>query len=131
MIVVDSSVWIAYFKNQPRQFAELFTEIIDSGDDIVIIPIILSEILSGFKSDLDFNKALKVMELIPIIPVSNKDHIEAAKLFRHLRKNGLTIRGVVDCLIAHMCINTQSMLLTVDKDFTQIAKHSSLKLVEV
>ncbi len=128
MIVVDSSVWISYFKNRPVGIAELLSQAINSGEDLAIIPMILSEVLSGFKQDQDYKDAFKVLTQVPNLPLTVETHIEAAQMYRHLRKKGITVRGVVDCLIAQVCINTRSPLLTLDKDFKRIANYTSLSL---
>ena len=54
--------------------------------------------------------------------------VEAASLFRFLREKGVTIRKPNDCLIAVICILNSIELVHNDKDFTNIAKHTSLKI---
>jgi len=130
MIVVDSSVWISYFNNKPVEIAELLSQALNHGEDVAIIPMILSEVLSGFKNDQDFKDAFKVLTRVPILPLTVETHIEAAQMYRHLRKKGITVRGVVDCIIAQACIDTQSPLMTLDKDFRRIANYTSLNLFE-
>src|ERR1700733_6526703 len=108
MIVVDSSVWISYFKNKPVSAAELLSQAFHQGEDIAIIPIILSEVLSGFKQDQDFKDAFRALTRVPVLPLTIETHVEAAQMYRHLRKKGITIRGVIDCIIAQVCIDTKS-----------------------
>ena len=128
MIVVDSSVWISYFMNKPIGAAELLSQAMNQGEDIAIIPMILSEVLSGFKQDQDYKDAFKVLTRVPILPLTIETHIEGAQMYRRLRKKGITIRGVVDCIIAQVCIDTQSPLMTLDKDFKRIANYTELSL---
>jgi predicted nucleic acid-binding protein len=54
---------------------------------------------------------------------------EAAKLYRELRKKGITVRKPNDCLIATYAIRNNIALLQDDKDFRLIAQHSKLKIV--
>ena len=54
--------------------------------------------------------------------------MRAARLFRSLRKKGVTVRGAVDCVIAQTCLDTEAELLSPDSDFRQIARHTSLRL---
>ena len=81
MIVVDSSVWISYFKNKPKESAELLIQAISRGEDIAIIPMILSEVLSGFEQDQDFKEALKVLGRVPVLPLNIETHIVAAQIW--------------------------------------------------
>ncbi len=60
MIVVDSSVWIDYFNGKitPK------TNWLDSAlgnQPILIGDLILTEVLQGFQSDKDFNKAKSLL----------------------------------------------------------------------
>ena len=128
MIVVDSSIWISYFRNKPVGTATLLSQALNKGEDVAIIPIILAEVLSGFKEDQDYKEALKVLARVPVLPLTVETHIEAALMYRHLRKKGITVRGVVDCIIAQVCIDTQSSLMTLDKDFKRIANYTVLNL---
>lgn len=54
--------------------------------------------------------------------------IEAASLFRFLRKKGVTIRKPNDCLIAHYAIFYDVPILHSDVDFDQIARHTALRI---
>jgi predicted nucleic acid-binding protein len=55
--------------------------------------------------------------------------IEAANLYRKLRKKGITVRKPNDCLIAVYAIRNNIALLQDDKDFQLIAKYSKLKII--
>ncbi len=56
--------------------------------------------------------------------------IAAASLYRILKSKEITIRKPNDCLIAAICIQYKIELLHNDKDFDNIAKHSSLRIYE-
>ncbi len=68
-------------------------------------------------------------------PIASPDpvmiSIEAAELYRKLRKTGLMIRKSNDCLIAIVAIEVDLPILFRDRDFVMIAKHSKLKLFTV
>jgi predicted nucleic acid-binding protein len=65
---------------------------------------------------------------LPMIVLDVAGHVEAAHLFRHLRRRGVTLSGVSDCLIAQSCITVDAELLTGDVGFALIARHSALRL---
>ena len=54
--------------------------------------------------------------------------IKAARLYRTLRRKGITIRKANDCLIAALSIEFDIPIFHNDKDFDNIAKHTSLKI---
>ena len=128
MIVVDSSVWIDYFNHHSSPPAEKLKTCFAAETPLAIIPMVLMEVLSGFKSETDFKKALDFMLDLPIIQTGPSVHVNAARLFRHLRQKGITINGHGDCLIAQACIENGALLLAVDGGFEHIARHCPLKL---
>jgi predicted nucleic acid-binding protein len=130
MIVVDSSVWIDYFNGKITKQ----TNILDSllGNEMIVIgDIILTEVLQGFHSDRDFNKAKKLFETLFFDPMLGKElAVKSAENYRFLRKEGVTVRKTIDVIIATFCIENNLPLLHSDKDFTPIEKHLNLKVVK-
>ena len=56
MILVDTSVWIDYFKGVETQESNLL-DIALINDEVAIGDLILLEILQGFRSDTDYETA--------------------------------------------------------------------------
>jgi predicted nucleic acid-binding protein len=124
----DTSVWVDYKNGVKSAQTDLLDESLLSNE-VCYCPTILQELLQGTRIDKDFTntvdgfKALIHLTLNPYL-VS----IEAAKLYRSLRKKGLTIRKANDCLIAYYAIHFDIELCHNDSDFDLIAKNSSLKI---
>ena len=129
MIVSDSTVWIDYFNDTRTAAVETLRKNLTDNVDVLLFPIIILEVLSGFKKDEDFENARQAFMDFPVLALSQKTHVSAADLYRRLRKKGVTIRKPVDCLIAQGCMESGAKLLTTDRDFQHIARHSPLKLV--
>jgi predicted nucleic acid-binding protein len=55
-------------------------------------------------------------------------YLEAAQIYRQCRRQGITIRKTVDCLIARTAMEKDLYLLHQDSDFDQIASVCPLKL---
>lgn len=55
--------------------------------------------------------------------------LDAAAIYRELRRRGITIRSMVDALIAAVAIRIDVPVLHRDRDFGAIAQHSALRLV--
>lgn len=64
----------------------------------------------------------------PVPEPTKSDYVEAARLYRLCRSKGFTIRSTIDCVIASLCLRDDRALLTRDRDFEAIAKHSALRL---
>ena len=61
MILVDSSVWINYFNGRATAETDLLNRLLGT-DELLIGDLILAEVLHGFRSDLDFHRALEQLE---------------------------------------------------------------------
>jgi predicted nucleic acid-binding protein len=127
VILVDSSVWIDYFRGiqspqTDRLYALLGNEPIATGD------LVLAEVLQGFGSPQDFNQGKKLLTSLPIIELVGADiAIQAANNFRTLRTLGITVRKTIDTLIATSCIEKGLALLYSDKDFDPFVEHLGLQ----
>ncbi len=129
MILVDTSVWASYFNGETLpEVAYLDAVLAREQEDIGVIPIVITEVLQGFRSESSFDRTCRLLRRLPLLEPSLDSYIRAARLYRHLRSNGVTVRGAVDCLIAQVCIETGCRLLTLDRDFRLIARHTSLRL---
>ena len=127
-IIVDTSVWIDFYNGITNKPVDILKNIMLTGI-IVIPPIIVQEILQGIRE----------IKLLPVVEDSllgfqflNYDSyeaaFEAAALYRLLRSKGVTVRSSSDCLIAWLCLANNMFIHHNDKDFDNIAKHTSLKI---
>jgi predicted nucleic acid-binding protein len=126
--VVDTSIWVNYYDSIKDEKSEIVNKLIDA-DEIVILPIILQETLQGIKVDKIFELTKELLlsyQYISINPIYSA--IRSAELYRFLRKKGITINKPNDCLIAAICIENDIPIFHNDKDFDNIAKHTSLKI---
>jgi predicted nucleic acid-binding protein len=129
MIMVDTTVWIDYFKDlRTPEHRALERLIINGNPMICLTDIIQTEILQGIRSDADHANAIHYFQQMPCLTAkAPSTFIHAAELYRRCRKNGVTIRSTVDCLIAAVCIENKASLLHHDSDFDHLAKHCGLK----
>jgi predicted nucleic acid-binding protein len=126
VILVDSSVWIDYFRGvasvqTDRLDALLGVEPLATGD------LVLTEVLQGFTGERHFNSALRLMSSLVVIDVGGADiAVQAARNFRLLRARGVTVRKTIDTLIATRCIESGHALLYSDRDFDPFVEHLGL-----
>ena len=127
MILVDSSVWIDYFRGTSTPEAEaldslLGTEPIATGD------LILTEVLQGFVTDRDFNQAKRLLtSLVSVDLAGQAIAVQAANNSRLLRAHGITVRKTIDTVIATRCIESRLSLLYSDRDFDPFVEHLGLR----
>jgi predicted nucleic acid-binding protein len=126
VILVDSSVWVDYFRGQRSAQTDRLDELL-SQQPILIGDIILTEVLQGFTSDSDFSKALRMLGALELIEIGGRDvGIQAARNYRLLRARGITVRKTIDTLIATRCIEDGIPLLFSDRDFQPFVDHLGL-----
>lgn len=127
MILVDSSVWIDYFRGTSTPQTEKL-DLLLGNEPIATGDLILTEVLQGFVSDRDFNQARKLMTSLVIVDLGGQDTvIQSAKNFRALRLLGITVRKTIDTVIATRCIESGLPLLYSDRDFDPFVEHLGLR----
>lgn len=123
-IIVDTSVWIEYLKNQPNIAARL-----DSGllaGHIYLVGPIVAELLQGARTDHDFDALNNTLGGVPCIDTVFSDWHLAGEISYRLRRKGITV-PITNCLIAALALNNDAAVYTFDHHFKQIP---DLKLID-
>ena len=129
MIVVDSSVWIDFFRGTPTTQSGLLNELL-ATTLIAVGDLIMVEVLQGVQNEREFRQVQKTLERFEQINIGGRElAINAAKNFRRLRALGYTVRKTVDTLIATRCIQSNYALLHADRNFDAFEKHLGLQVV--
>lgn len=127
MTLVDSSVWIDYFRGVSTRESDRLDSLLDT-EPVIVGDLVLTEVLQGFVPDLAFSQAHRLMLSLIVIDIAGADiAIQAAQNFRTLRQRGVTIRKTIDCLIATRCITDGYALLYSDRDFEPFVRHLGLE----
>jgi predicted nucleic acid-binding protein len=128
MTLVDSSVWIDYFRGvtspeTDQLDALLVMEALLTGD------LIVAEVLQGFSAESEFNTARQLMTTrLSVVSLVGPDNaVQAARNYRALRAQGVTIRKTIDTLIATYCIENGVSLLFSDRDFNPFVDYLGLR----
>lgn len=91
---------------------------------------IVMELLAGARDDKHLRLLRQLVLGGQLLPVRGlADYEEAAALYRTCRRAGLTVRRLVDCLIAVVAIDADAALLQADSDFELIAQRTPLRLL--
>jgi predicted nucleic acid-binding protein len=129
LILVDSSVWIDYFRGTVTPQTGKLDGLL--GHELLAIgDLILTEVLQGFADKRDFNEARKMLTSLLVVEMAGEEiAIQSARNFRALRNRGVTVRKTIDTVIATRCIESGFDLLHNDRDFDPFAKHLGLRVV--
>ena len=125
MVLVDTSVWVEFFRKPSRLDLE---ETLDTDEIATCLPIV-QEVLQGFRDERAFRLAREAMLSFPVVesPLRSEVVIEAASLYRAARRAGLTVRSGTDCLIAACALRNGLAVLHHDRDFDLRGRVSGLE----
>ncbi|MDO9006501.1 MAG: hypothetical protein Q7V20_23910 [Aquabacterium sp.] len=71
MILVDSSVWIDFFRGTITPQTERLDGLLGS-EPLVVGDLILAEVLQGFGSERDFNQARKLLTALDVVDLGGQ-----------------------------------------------------------
>jgi predicted nucleic acid-binding protein len=126
VILIDSSVWIDYFRGVATPESDRLDALL-AVEPLAIGDLMLTEVLQGFGGDRDFKRALQLLRTLTVIDIAGEDvAIQAARNYRALRGRGVTVRKTIDTLIATRCIVDGHALLYADRDFDPFVEHLGL-----
>ena len=130
MVLVDTTVWIDFFAGRPLPHVRQLQALIANDEDLCLCGVILAETLQGIRSDTDYRRTRDYFDSLLFFPMHQETFVQAAELYRRLRKKGVTVRKPVDCMIAAVAMEHNLRLLHNDRDFDHIARHTELKIQE-
>jgi len=117
VIVVDTTVWVDYFRGVPTRQTDWLDAKLER-ERLGLTDLILFEVLQGVKDDNAYRAVRSKLLKFEIFPTGGIAlAIAAAKNYRRLRAQGLTVRRTIDCLIATFCLEHGHSLLHNDRDF--------------
>jgi predicted nucleic acid-binding protein len=127
VILVDSSVWIDYFRGVGTAESDKLDKLL-GNEPLATGDLILAEVLQGFASDRDFKQAYALLSSLAVIELGGRQiAVQAARNCRRLRALGITVRKTIDTVIATRCIENDFALLYSDRDFDPFVKHLDLR----
>jgi len=122
VIVVDTSVWIAFFNGAPTAQAQQLDELLGQRA-LLVGDLILLELLQGFRTERDAMRVRAALDAFDTVSLLTPDlAVKAAANYRRLRRAGITIRKTVDLIIGTYCIENHHELLHADRDFEPMTR---------
>lgn len=130
MILVDTSVLIDLFKGSKNKAVADLHDIIQAEVPFGIASVIYQEILQGAKSPREYASLKDYLStqrfFHPKDPIAS--YADAAEIFFTCRRNGVTVRSTIDCLIAQIALEHDLLLLHNDRDFSAMAEVVDLRI---
>ncbi|TGK10705.1 PIN domain-containing protein [Leptospira stimsonii] len=116
MILVDTSIWIEFFKKNEPYFSEL-KDLIESSE-VLVHEVIFGELLQGCKSKSEVSFILEYWENLNTLS-SDNSFLEAGKLSyeQKLKDKGV---GLIDSVIINEAVKRNLKLWTLDKKILKV-----------
>ncbi len=129
MMLVDSSVWIDYFRGVNNPQAEHLDHLLEKADEeLGVADWVVFEVMRGFNSPKAQRQAQVLLLSTTVVEIGGLDNaLLAAEHHRALRERGHTIRSPIDVLLASYCIAHGHLLLHRDADFDVMQTLRGLK----
>ncbi len=122
-ILVDSSIWIDYFRNGGHGTA--LDQLLDDNA-LAVNDLILAELIPALKLRRQ-QTLIKLLQTIRRLPLQIDWHDIMNMQVKCLRQ-GINKIGLPDLIIAQNAMQYQALLFTQDKHFKLISPHLSLSL---
>ncbi|MBI5281270.1 MAG: PIN domain nuclease [Candidatus Solibacter usitatus] len=127
MILVDSSLWIEFLRGStslPPEEGLAFR--------FAHCPPVVQEVMQGVKPEGAVPRIQRDLLAFHSLcdPMPAEVYLEAASLYRMLRRKGVTVRSSNDCLIAVVAMRNRVPVWHKDRDFGLIARYTALEAFE-
>ena len=129
--LVDTSVWIDFLNESSSEWAERLDHMIEQ-DEVVISKLIRCEILVGIRDDVVFKRTSSYLDGFETLDDTHPQVLaQAVDIYRKCRRSGITVRTLVDCIIASTALRAGRPLFAKDRDFENIKQIFPLNLLQI
>jgi tRNA(fMet)-specific endonuclease VapC len=126
-ILIDTSVWIEYFRNKSSPIAEKVDRVLDE-DEVYVPKIVIAELMQGAKTAREVSIIEDFFDAFHIIDQKEDSWIKAGRLSYSLKKKGKNIH-LLDCYIAVIAQEYECKIFTINRHFTEIQKIVDISLI--
>jgi predicted nucleic acid-binding protein len=128
VILVDSSVWVDYFRSADTPQVALLDSMFGRSR-LAVGDLIAAEVLQGVRDEREYKWVKKTFEAFTHVDLCGYElALKASENYRKLRALGITVRKTIDTVIATRCIEDGLTLLHADRDFEPFAEHLGLSV---
>ena len=126
MILVDTSAWIEFLRDTGSSVCNRVEVLIQS--EIAVCDAIRMEVLAGARNERHLRSLRGLLARTTVLPTGSADYDDATALYRACRREGETVRKLIDCLIGSIAIRADVAVLHNDSDFDVLARNTGLQV---
>jgi len=131
MILADTSAWVEFDRATGSAVDQRMTELITADGALAVTQPVMMEVLAGARTKTredQLRRLLLRFELLHFDAVTDFD--AAARIYRQCRQDGITPRGLLDCMIVTVALRGGVAVLSHDVDMERVAEVIGLRLDE-
>jgi predicted nucleic acid-binding protein len=123
--LVDTSVWVSYFREAGSKHGDLIDELVDENR-VHINGIVFVELLIGARDSEDVDRLSQALAGLKFVPSDRESFRSAGRNGQALKIKGISV-PLSDIIIATDCIDHGLVLIESDKHYATISAHLPLK----
>lgn len=128
IVLVDTSVWVEHLRGTETPATRVLIASLRSGEDLVTTGPVVMELLAGADTERRAEVIDQLISGLRQVALDEDDFRRAAGIFRAVRRQGRTVRSLVDCLIAAAALRLDAVVLHRDADYEAIAAATGLRV---
>lgn len=129
MILADTSAWVEFDRGTGSPVDRRITELIADDGPLAVTEPVLMEVTAGARTDRREAELRRLLLRFPVLALDAvTDFDAAARIYRRCCREGVTPRGLVDCLIASVARRHQATILAHDADLSRVAQVMGIEL---
>jgi predicted nucleic acid-binding protein len=126
MMLIDTSLLVALFRDKSGKAHAGFKKAVGRSE-YVLTRMTQLELLQGAKTESEWDTLETYLDGQDYVETITTTWSEAARTYFELRRKGITVGSVLDCLIAQIAIERRLTLLHNDRDYELIARWRPLR----
>jgi predicted nucleic acid-binding protein len=128
-VLVDSTVFIDFFGGRETAQVTRLEECFRNGDEMCYCGFVLAEVLQGIRDEKQLVMVRQQFKKLTYLEDDRSTFELGATIYRELRRDGITIRNSIDCLIAATVVQHGVRFLENDRDYKFIDQHFPLNRI--
>ena len=126
MTLIGTSAWVEFLRDTGSPICQRVDDLL--AVEIATCDVVRMEVLAGARDKQHLQQLRRLLARASTLPTESVDYEVAAALYRTCRRQGHTVRKLIDCLIAAVAIRGRVPVLHIDADFEILAQHIALRV---
>ena len=126
-VLIDTSVWIAYFKDRDSRLTDKVDELLTSAH-VYVPKVVIAELMQGAKSEKEIAVIEDFFEAFTVIDHTESTWEQAGRISFLMKRKGITIH-LIDCYLAITAQENNCKLFSLDEHFKSIKKFTPLEIM--